>query len=474
MPMVRDAIEAGSPLLKTIRVFVSSPGDVQKERILADRVIRSVAAEFSVPVSGTFSNFQRLAEENGEPKTEPENHGTLVLCPYFLEHQRFKADTGCQGRIANPAEFDLVISILWSRLGALLDPTLTMPDGSSPGSGTEYEVAWALDHARKNNGAPLLCVYRNSSKPTPPLEPKEEREVFNRQWDSLQEFFAHWEKNNEESFAATCNAYRDLQGFEELCREHFRNFLAAQVEREVGQKVLGRKVRRWKSCPFRGLNFFDFEDAPIFHGRTKAIGEVLEALEAQTRTQRPFVLVVSASGSGKSSLVRAGVLPLLTQPETIEGVALWRRSLTTPGAGGSGGDCFDALAAALLEPHALPALQDLESRNPIRDLATELRNHSDSVALRVRDALDHAAREWKIQQSHSLKERERQLRDSGRLDDADLARQHREELELPKVRLALVIDQLEELFTPVFPWKFSRSMFSRSPVWFEAAESLSW
>ena len=282
------------------------------------------------------------------------------------------------------------------------------------------------------------------------MEPKEEREVFNRQWDSLQEFFAHWEKNNEESFAGTCNDYRDLQGFEELFREHFRNFLAAQVEREVGQKVLGRKVRRWKSCPFRGLNFFDFEDAPIFHGRTKAIGEVLEALEAQVRAQRPFVLVLGASGSGKSSLVRAGVLPLLTQPETIEGVALWRRSLTTPGAGGSGGDCFDALAAALLEPHALPALQDLESRNPIRDLATELRNHSDSVALRVRDALDHAAREWKIQQSHSLKERERQLRESGRLDDADLARQHRENLELPKVRLALVIDQLEELFTTGF------------------------
>ena len=155
-------------------------------------------------------------------------------------------------------------------------------------------------------------------------------------------------------------------------------------------------MRRWKSSPFRGLNFFDFEHAPIFHGRTKAIGEVLEALEAQVRAQRPFVLVVGASGSGKSSLVRAGVLPLLTQPETVEGIGLWRRSVTRPGAGGSGGDCFDALAAALLEPSALPALQDSESQNAIRDLATELREHSDAVALRVRDALDHAAREWKI------------------------------------------------------------------------------
>ena len=110
-----------------------------------------------------------------------------------------------------------------------------------------------------------------------------------------------------------------------------------------------------------------------------------------------------------AGLVRAGVLPLLTQPETIEGVGLWRWSVTTPGAGGSGGDCFDALAAALLEPPALPALQDSESQNAIRDLASELREHSDSVAIQVRGALDHAAREWKIQQSHSLKERERQL-----------------------------------------------------------------
>ena len=100
----------------------------------------------------------------------------------------------------------------------------------------------------------------------------------------------------------------------------------------------------------------------------------MEALEGQVRAQRPFVLVVGASGSGKSSLVRAGVLPLLTQPETIEGIGLWRWSVTRPGAGGSGGDCFDALAAALLEPFALPALADSESPNAVRNLGGELRD----------------------------------------------------------------------------------------------------
>ena len=87
--------------------------------------------------------------------------------------------------------------ILWSRLGALPDSILSMPDGSPPGSGTEYEIAWAMDHAKKNRGLLLLYVYRNVLKPTPPLDPKEEREAFLRHWDSLQEFFTHWQRNRE-------------------------------------------------------------------------------------------------------------------------------------------------------------------------------------------------------------------------------------------------------------------------------------
>jgi WD40 repeat protein/serine/threonine protein kinase len=454
IPAVRDAINAGRAMMKTIRLFVSSTGDVQKERHVAERVMRSIAAEFNLPVSESYSIFQRLAEEshgpeNGVPKSEPDYHSPFILCPYFLEHQRLQLDAGYQGAIPSTAEFDLVICVLWSRLGTLLASTLKMPDGSAPGSGTQYEVGWALDHAGKNKGVPQLRVYRNCSKPTPPLEPKEEREAFLTQWDSLEEFLERWEKTSAESFAARCNNYRDLQEFEELFRGHFRDFLANEIGQEAERKALKTKVR-WKLNPFRGLNFFDFEHAPIFHGRTRAIGRVLEALDGQARAQRPFVLVVGASGSGKSSLVRAGVLPLLTQPGTIEGVGLWRWLVTRPGAGGSGGDCFDALAAALLEPSALPGLADPESPNAIRDLGSELREHSGSVALRVRDALDHAAREWKIQRCHSLEEKERQLRGSGRLDDADLARQQRERLELPKARLALVVDQLEELFTGGF------------------------
>jgi serine/threonine protein kinase len=114
MPMVRDAIEAGRPLMKTIRVCVSSAGDVQKEQILAVRVVRSIAAEFNLSMDYSHTNFQRLAEKSGQPGAEPESDGALVVCPYLVENQRIRRDARYQGQTPNPAEFNLVICILWS------------------------------------------------------------------------------------------------------------------------------------------------------------------------------------------------------------------------------------------------------------------------------------------------------------------------------------------------------------------------
>ena len=440
-------------MIKTIRVFVSSPGDVRTERTIADRLIRMTAEELGIPVSVQYSNLLRDQQFRQSPDSpiEPE-FSELILCPYFWEYQRYSPELGYQDQMPNTAQFDLVICILWSRLGTKLHPRFQMPDGTEPRSGTDFEIAWAMAQRKKTPGVPELHVYRNRSQPNPPLDSPERLEEFLRQWKSLNAFFESWLRDGQGQFIGAFNNYYNLEEFERLFREHFRDFLSTQVSSELQRQLIGRRsqTRRWKENPFRGLQIFDFEHAPIFQGRTKAIGTVLEALEVQVRAQRPFVLVVGASGSGKSSLVRAGVLPLLTQPETIEGIGLWRRAVTRPGAGGGDGDCFDALAAALLEPPALAALRDSESVNSVRDLANELRDHYQSAALRVRDALDHAAREWKIQQSHFLEERERQLRGSGRSGDADQAQQQRQRLELPKARLALVVDQLEELFTTGF------------------------
>src|SRR5262249_25187395 len=66
--VVRSAIIAGHGVRKTIRVVVSSAGDVQKERNLADRGIRSIAGEFNVPVIRSGLNVKRLLEDDAVSK----------------------------------------------------------------------------------------------------------------------------------------------------------------------------------------------------------------------------------------------------------------------------------------------------------------------------------------------------------------------------------------------------------------------
>ncbi len=59
-------------------------------------------------------------------------------------------------------------------------------------------------------------------------------------------------------------------------------------------------------CPYRGLLYFREEDAPFFFGREVAITQLTSAVQ-----QHSLVAVVGASGSGKSSVVRAGLVPVL-------------------------------------------------------------------------------------------------------------------------------------------------------------------
>ena len=176
----------------------------------------------------------------------------------------------------NTAQFDFVICILWSRLGTKLHPRFQMPDGSEPRSGTDFEIAWAMAQRKQTPGIPALHVYRNRSQPNPPLESPERLEEFLRQWKSLNTFFESWLKDSEGQYIGAFINYSNLEEFERLFREHFRDFLSTQVSSERQLQLISRRsqTRRWKENPFRGLQIFDFEHAPIFHGRTRAIGSI--------------------------------------------------------------------------------------------------------------------------------------------------------------------------------------------------------
>ena len=78
-------------------------------------------------------------------------------------------------------------------------------------------------------------------------------------------------------------------------------------------------------APYRGLLSFDQQHARFFFGRDADCQRLLERL-----AQHPFVVVVGASGSGKSSLVKAGLLPSLAQ-NILPDSSRWRVLAFTPG-----------------------------------------------------------------------------------------------------------------------------------------------
>lgn len=81
--------------------------------------------------------------------------------------------------------------------------------------------------------------------------------------------------------------------------------------------------------PFRGLRAFDREHAELFFGRDAEIDALLDHLRRD-----PFLSVVGDSGSGKSSLVRAGLIPSLFRGRGYDGSTSadrWRVAVFRPG-----------------------------------------------------------------------------------------------------------------------------------------------
>jgi len=80
-------------------------------------------------------------------------------------------------------------------------------------------------------------------------------------------------------------------------------------------------------CPYMGLRAFGEDDDRYFFGREALVQTLLAQLH-----HRPFLAAVGASGSGKSSLLRAGVLAQLRQGRQIPGSDGWRIGAFRPGA----------------------------------------------------------------------------------------------------------------------------------------------
>ena len=136
--------------------------------------------------------------------------------------------------------------------------------------------------------------------------------------------------------------------------------VAARARRDelVNSSLAGRH-------PYRALAAYGPEDADLFVGRERLVAEL-----AARVLDRRLVAVVGASGSGKSSLVRAGLLPLVRSGR-LPGQGSWRTAVIVPG--------DDALAA-------LDGVADLDEPGPQLLIVDQF---EEAIASRSAEAAGH-------------------------------------------------------------------------------------
>lgn len=162
----------------------------------------------------------------------------------------------------------------------------------------------------------------------------------------------------------TASINRTLKG--SIQRALFTNFggqillTKSRTEREAHPTVISG------ICPYKGLAYFDYrgDDPKYFFGRTALTDQLIE----KVRTSN-FVAVLGASGSGKSSVVRAGLLYQLSQGQRLSGSEHWPIRIFRPGE-----HPFYNLASAFVDS----GLSDVDRAIQLTTIAETIRTHGAS------------------------------------------------------------------------------------------------
>ena len=332
-----------------LNLFVSSPGDVQRERERVDFVVERLNAE--------HAGRLRIRTIRWETR-------------YYSSHDTFQA------QILEAADCDLVLAIFGARLGSPLpDGFPAMPSGERYPSGTAYEVLSAMEARRQGRGIPDVFVFRRPTAPLVALDAADRAEI-EAQWHRLGDFFETWFRNRSGQFLAAFQEFGSTDDFAAKVEDCLRQWL----ERHGFPPRAASWDRRRLGSPYPGLAAFDAARRSVFFGRSVAVEQALRRLreleaDPETEARPPFLLLIGASGSGKSSLLRAGLLPRVGEPGVLPEVDAWRPLVVVPGL-----DPFASIAEALLDHDVLG---DELAATPFRDAGLLARQLAVDAALAV-------------------------------------------------------------------------------------------
>ncbi|MDD1612237.1 MAG: hypothetical protein LUQ57_03765, partial [Methylococcaceae bacterium] len=247
-------------------IFISSPSDTRQERLKAQTVIEKLARE--------FSHYFRVV-------------------PVLWEREPLTANQHFQAEL-KPREADIVVVVLWSRLGTLL------PFDEYPGpisgrqvTGTEWEFEDAFAAYQKNQ-KPDILVYRKNAEVMEDLKNDEVLEQKRQQYRALEDFINTWFIDKKENiFKLAFREFTSTTEFEDMLETHLRKLLDDQLDED--KKV---DIHWHQGSPYRGLESFELEHASVFFGRKRARNELLELLVKRVGAGCAFVVVFGASGCG--------------------------------------------------------------------------------------------------------------------------------------------------------------------------------
>ncbi|WAW10370.1 ATP-binding protein [Oxalobacter vibrioformis] len=187
--------------MKTIRIFLSSPGDCKDERTSVHELAKELNQN---PVFGNFIQLEVIAWDW--------NYGIPLEAHYSPQ-------TSVNAFLPVPESCEIFVGIFRYRFGSPLPKTeYRKPDGSPFLSGSEYEFHRAWNARRRGTFYPYLLVYRLNDADTAEYPDAQ-------QYQHLQHFFSNSPFKENESWTGSYNRFANTAEFKEQLRQHLQHII---------------------------------------------------------------------------------------------------------------------------------------------------------------------------------------------------------------------------------------------------------